>query len=426
MKIRTANPDFHKLWVANTVSRVGSQITFVALPLTAVVLLKAAPLQMGILTACGTLPYLLLGLPVGVWVDRLRRLPLLINADIGRALLLATIPLLTTLGKLSIEYLYLLAFITGILTLIYDVTEEAYLPAIVEDEHLLESNSQLETINSMAQLLAPVIAGGLVQLLTAPIAILIDSASFGWSAFWLKRIKKQEAEPTATQHDNLWLEIQDGLSFLLHNPILRPSLLTGLQWQLFGGMTDAIIILYLVEILHLPPAAIGLMYATGSFSGLVVSNFTHKAVTKFGLGRTLIISAIILGFGWLFIPLAIGTSWIAFIMIATGMLFVGAGNTMWNILTSSISQAVTPNRLLGRVNASGLFLTWGALPVGSLIGGWLAEQWGLRSTLLLACGGILFGTFWVLFSPLRLLLKMPDKKADENQLGLKKLSEGIN
>ena len=425
MKIRFVNADFRKLWIANTVSRVGSQITFVALPLTAVILLKATPLQMGILTACGTLPYLLLGLPAGVWVDRLRRLPLLINADIGRALLLATIPLFATLEKLSIEYLYLIAFSTGALTLVYDVTEEAYLPTIVEDEHLLESNSQLETINSMAQLLAPVIAGGLVQLLTAPIAILIDSISFGWSAFWLKRIKKQEIKSTPTQPDNLWLEIRDGLSFLLRNPILRPSLLTGFQWQLFGGMTDAIIILYLVETLHLPPAAIGLMYAIGSFSGLVASNFTNKAVAKFGLGHIVITSALILGFGWLFIPLAIGTSWAAFTIIATGMLFVGAGNTMWNILTSSINQAVTPNRLLGRVNASNLFLTWGALPLGSLIGGWLAEQWGLRSTLLLACGGILFGTFWVLFSPLRSLLKIPDKKNDENQPDLISLPEGI-
>ncbi|MFH2103725.1 MAG: MFS transporter [Chloroflexota bacterium] len=401
------NIDYRRLWIANSVSSLGSQITFLALPLTAITLLHASPVQMGILTACGTLPFLIVSLPAGVWVDRLQRRPILITADIGRAILLGMIPLLALLGILHIKHLYLVAFLTGILSLLYDVTEETYLPAIVGSEHLVEGNSQLAAIDTTAEMTAPVIAGGLVQVLTAPIAIAIDAVSFLWSAFWLSRIQQQESKPAPIRQGGVWQEIREGIAYLVHNPLLRPSMLTGIQWQLFGGMTDALLILYLAVTLHLPPITIGLVYAVGSLSALVTTNFSKNATKKFGPGPITIGAALLLGIGWLIVPLAFGTSWMAFGMIAVGMLIAGAGNMLWNVTTTSITQTITPNRLLGRVNASSRFLTEGALPVGALIGGWLAEQWGLRPALLLSCSGVFLGVLWVWYSPLRSLCSFP-------------------
>lgn len=405
------NLDFRRFWIANSVSSLGTQVTFLAFPLTAVTLLHASAAQMGVLTACGTLPYLLLGLPAGVWVDRLRRRPILIVADIGRALLLCMIPLLALLRVLQIEHLYLVAFLAGTLSLLYDVTEEAYLPTIVGREQLMEGNSQLAAIDTTAELTAPIVAGGLVQWLTAPIAVLVDALSFLWSAFWLGRIQQQEVKRAADAPRNAWLEVREGVSYLVRNPLLRPSMLTGAQWQLFGGMIDALLILYLAQGLHLPPAAIGLVYAAGSLSALVATRFSTKATQMFGPGPIAIGAALLLGIGWLFVPLAVGTPWVAFGIISAGMLLAGAGNMLWNVTTTSITQTITPDRLLGRVNASGSFLASGALPVGSLLGGWLAEWWGLRPALLLACGGLLLGVLWVWNSPLRALTSFPHSEA---------------
>lgn len=410
------NLDFRKLWVANSVSSFGKEITFLALPLTAITLLHISPMQMGILTACETLPFLIISLPAGVWVDRLRRRPLLIMADIGRAIILGMIPALALLGTLRIEHLYMVAFLSGTLSLLYDVTEETYLPTVLGREQLVDGNSQLAIIDTTAELTAPVIAGGLVQLLTAPIAITVDALSYLWSAFWLSRIRQQENQPVPNKQSNAWREIRDGVVYLVRHPLLRPSTLTGMQWQFFGGMTDALLILYLVEILHLPSTTIGLVYAVGSLSALITTKLSGQVTRKFGPGPIAVSAALLLGFGWLIVPLAVGTPWVAFGIIGAGMFFVGVGNMLWNVTTTSITQTITPNRLLGRVQASNHFLTSGALPAGALIGGWLAEQWGLRLALLLSCAGVFLGVWWVWNSPLRSLRRFPHREANTKPL----------
>jgi MFS family permease len=407
------NLDFRKLWMANSVSSLGSQVTLLALPLTAITLLHASPVQMGLLTACGTSPFLILSLPAGVWVDRLRRRPILIATDVSRAVLLGTVPLLAILGVLRIEHLYGVAFLAGSLSLLYDVAEGTYLPAIVGTEHLVEGNSQLAVIDTTAEMTAPVVAGGLVQLLTAPIAIAIDAASYLWSAAWISSIQQHESSPAPILQSDAGQEIRAGIAYLLQNPILRPSLLTGIQWQFFGGMNDALLILFLAETLHLPPVTIGLVYAVGSLSGLIASRFSQKATRKYGPGPVTIGAALLLGTGWLIVPFAVGTPWMAFGIIASGMLIAGAGNMTWNVTTTSITQAITPNRLLGRVNASDRFFTSGALPVGALIGGWLGQLWGLRPTLIFSCSGLFLGVLWVWFSKLRSLNAFPESLSGE-------------
>jgi predicted MFS family arabinose efflux permease len=405
---------FRKLWLGKTISSLGSQITFVALPLTAVLMLKASAKQMGLLTAAGTLPYLLFGLPAGAWVDRLPRRAILITADAGRAALLVTIPVAALLQHLRIGHLYLVAFLSGLLTLAYDVAEEAFLPALVHREQLVEGNSRMAAIDSVATIAGPSLGGGLVQALTAPIAIIVDVVSFVVSVTLLSSIRAVEpAYAPAERRVGLRTEIGEGLRFVLQHPLLRAVVGTSSTMQLFGGMFNALLALFLTQELALPPAALGLMYAIGSASGLMAAVSAGKLTRGAGVGRVIVAAALAIGAGWLVVASAHGTPAAAFATIGAGILVAGAGNTLYNINTASLSQAIAPDRLLGRVNATKLFIGWGALPVGSLVGGFLGEAIGLRATVLVAGVGLASGFLWVALSPVRTLVSLESADREE-------------
>jgi MFS family permease len=396
------NPNFRKLWVGRTISAVGSQITFIALPLTAVLLLNTSAVQMGILTAAVTLPYLLVGLPAGVWVDRLRRRSILITADVCRAVLLVTIPLVALLNLLRIEHLYLVAFLSGIFTVFYDVAEEAFLPSLIRREQLVEGNSKMAAMGSLVEITGPSIGGGLVQWLTAPVAIIADVLSFVVSALFLAFIRVAEPAPVyPEERRNLAAEIGEGLRFVLHHPLLRPVTGTTATFQLFGGMFDVLLALFITRELGLPPATFGLVYAIGSASGLMGAAFGERLTRRTGIGRMIVMAACAIGAGWLTMSFAQGTPVTAFAILAGGFVVAGLGNTLYNIGVASLSQAVTPDRLLGRTNATRLFIGWGTLPIGSLIGGFLGQAIGIRPTLLVAGIGLASGFLWVALSPLR-------------------------
>jgi MFS family permease len=397
-----SHPGFRRLWLGKTVSSLGSQITFVAVPLTAVLVLEASARQMGILTAAGTLPYLLLGLLAGVWVDRLPRRAILIAADIGRAIVLVTIPLAALLNRLAIGQLYLVAFLSGVFTLFYDVTEEAFLPSLIDRSRLIEGNSRMAAIDAVVTIAGPGIGGGLVQALTAPMAVIVDVVSFVVSATFLRSIRVTESPAVCPERGaGLRAEIAEGLCFVWQQPLLRAIVATSSTMQLFGGMFNALLALFLTRELGLPPAALGLMYAVGSASGLVGAGLGGGLTRRAGVGRVIVLAALAIGLGWLVVAAAQGGPAVAFAVIAGGITLAGLGNTLYNINTASLSQAITPDRLLGRVNASKLFVGWGALPLGSLIGGFLGEAIGLRTTLLFAGLGLASGFAWVALSPVR-------------------------
>jgi MFS family permease len=397
-----SHPGFRRLWLGKTVSSLGSQITFVAVPLTAVLVLEASARQMGILTAAGTLPYLLLGLLAGVWVDRLPRRAILIAADIGRAIVLVTIPLAALPNLLSIEQLILVAFLSGVFTLFYDATEEAFLPSLIDRSQLIEGNSRMAAVDAVVTIAGPGIGGGLVQALTAPMAVIVDVVSFVVSAAFLKSIRVTESPAVRPERGaGLGAEIAEGLRFVWQQPLLRAIVATSSTMQLFGGMFNALLALFLTRELGLPPAALGLMYAVGSASGLVGAGLGGGLTRRVGVGRVMVLAALAIGLGWLVVAAAQGGPVVAFAVIAGGITLAGLGNTLYNINTASLSQAITPDRLLGRVNASKLFVGWGALPLGSLIGGFLGEAIGLRTTLLFAGLGLASGFAWVALSPVR-------------------------
>jgi predicted MFS family arabinose efflux permease len=398
------HPDFLKLWAGQSVSVLGDQVGFLALPLTAVLVLGATPAEMGFLGAAERAPFLLIGLFAGVWIDRRRRRPVLIGADVGRALLVGSIPLVALLGRLSMGYLYWVAFVTGVLTVLFDVSYQSYLPALVARDRLVEGNSKLEVSNSVAQIVGPSVAGVLVQLLTAPIALLVDALSFVVSIVSLGFIRAPEPKPErAADRAGLRRELGEGMATVFKNPLLRAIAgCTGTS-NLFSNATFAIFVLYATRDLAIGPAALGLVLAAmgpGALLGALLAGYLAR---RFGLGRTIVGAILLGGVGSWLVPLASGPPSVAAATIAGGFFIIGFVNPVYNINQVSLRQTITPHRLLGRMNATMRFLVWGTMPIGSLLGGFLGEAIGLRPTLAIAALGSSLTFLWVFLSPVRAL-----------------------
>jgi MFS family permease len=401
--------DFMRLWTAQTVSQFGSQITQLGLPLTAALVLGASPAQMGVLGAAEFAPFLLFGLIAGVWVDRLPRRPILVWADLGRALLLATIPAGAYLGLLRIEQLYLVGFLAGVLTVFFDVAYMAYLPSLVERDRMVEGNSKLELGRSAAQIAGPGVAGGLIQLLTAPIAILLDSLSFLFSAACLFGIRRAEPPPEPrAEAGSVWQQIGEGLAVVLKSRLLRPiALCTGTS-NLFGNMLFAVFILFVTRELGIDAGTLGLLFTVGAVGGMAAAAAAGRLAGAIGVGPTIVGAILVGGLGNLLVPLFAEPGWVGLGVLALAGFASGVGNVVYNITQVSLRQAITPHRLQGRMNASMRFVVWGTIPIGSLIGGFLGEQIGLRPTMLVGgLGGLLAG-LWVFFSPVRSLREQPE------------------
>ena len=394
--------NFLRFWSANIISDFGSGINFLVLPIIGAVTLEASAVQMGYLSAAGTLPYLLFGLPVGAFVDQLRKRPLLILADLGRLILIATLPIATLLGQLTWPHLILVTFLGGCLTLLADVAEEAFLPGLISRDNLVEGYSKLSSSNSVIELSGPALAAGLIELLTAPIALIIDAASFLVSSILLGTIQIDEPVPqSVAERLSFWQQIRQGLSFIRHHTQLRPMLLNNSTMQLFGGMVDALLIIYLLQ-LGLPATFVGVIFSVGGLAGLGAAAWGRRAAKRFGLGRMVVLGSLLIGVGALARPLAFGSPWLAGAILLLGQLVSGFGNTVYNIGYDSLAQSLTPDELLGRVNATGLFIGFGALPVGALLGGLFGEWLGLRTAVAISSTGLLLSVLWVYFSPLQI------------------------
>lgn len=393
---------FRAFWAGRTVSALGSQVTLLALPLVAVLALGATPLQMGLLTAAGSLPALLCGLVVGVWVDRRRRRPLMIVADLGRGALLLAIPVAALLGVLRVETLYAVAFLAGGLTLVFDVAAQSFFPTLVGRDRLVAGNSALEVSRSGAEILGPGLAGGLVQLVTAPFAVVADAASFLASALLLGLIRAPEPVPEPPDaRQRLWPAIGEGLRAVLGHPVLRALAGAAGLLACFNSVLEAVFLLYLSRDLGLAPALLGLIFAGGSVGFLVGAAVAGPVAARLGQGPTLIAAIALVGLSDFLIPLAGGVRAFAAPLLVAAQFLFGLGLTGYNIAAVSLRQGSTPDRLQGRVNASVRFLVQGLTPLGALAGGVLGLWLGLRPTLVLAAAGELLAALWLLASPLR-------------------------
>ena len=398
------HPDFRKFWAGRTISLFGSEITMLALPLTAILTLDATPAQLGILTAAATLPSLLVSLPAGAWVDRLRRRPVLIGADWGRALLLGSIPLAAALGPLRIEYLYLVAALASALTVFFNVAADSYLPALIPRRQLVEGNSKLAASESLAQIAGPGVGGVLVQLISAPLTILVDAGSFLASALCLRLIRTVEpAQPAGNQEQRIWREIGEELRLLTREPVLRAFAGCSGTLNGFGGIGDALFRLYALRHLAMSPALLGTIYALGSVAWLFGAVLVNRVTLRLGQGPTMLMGALLIGVANLLVPLAGVLLGAALPLLVCRSLLLGIANPLYNVTSTSMQQALTPPRLLGRVNASMEFIGVGTLPLGALVGGILAEALGVWNALLIGALGGLLAVLWLLLSPVRSL-----------------------
>src|SRR5438093_7011779 len=399
--------DFLLLWSGQSVSRIGDQFTGLAVPYMAAYVLAASPGEMGLLGAAGTLPFLLFGLLVGVWVDRRQRRSVLILADVGRGAIIATIALLGLASLLQITYLYVFSFFIGILTVFFDVAYQAYLPALVERNQLVDANSKLETTNSVAGTGGPAVAGAVIEGFSAAAAMVFDAASFFFSALTLIAIRKREAVPPPAERRSVLADIREGLHVVVGEPRLRWIAACTAWSNFFSNMIfAALLILYLKNALGFTPLSLGLLFTVASLGGIVGAATSSRIAKRIGVGPSILAGAIL--FSLPALPLPFVTGPLAFPAIPA-MFFVSfVGNLLYNINQVSFRQAIVPVRLQGRLNATMRTIVWGTLPLGAFTGGGLGDLIGVRNAIIVGLVGGAFASLWILFSPVRRIREMPE------------------
>jgi MFS family permease len=400
------HPDFLKLWSGQTISQFGTQISQLAIPLAAILVLDASAFEVALLGTVEFLPFLLFALPAGVWVDRLRRRPILVIGDVGRGIALATIPLAYAVDALTMWQLYVVGFVVGTLTVFFDVAYQSYLPSLVARDQLVDGNAKLEVSRSAAQLAGPGLAGVLVGVLTAPYAVLADAVSFLASASFIFGIRRQEPEPDADEQRSMRRELMEGLRYVLGHKYWRPITATVALSNFFGSVGFSIFLVYAVRELGLSAVTIGLVFGVGNVGWLLGALAATRLSGAFGVGRTIVLSTLLFSPAMLLIPLAPKS--FPYPLLIAGLITLGFAAVVFNVTAISFMQAITPDRMLGRLNASRRFVVWGVIPLGSLIGGALASRVGLSETLWIGAIGSAFACLPVLFSPVRSIGRMDD------------------
>jgi MFS family permease len=400
--------DFERLWAALSVSLMGTEITALALPLLAALTLGASALEMGILAAAGQVPFLLFSLPAGAWIDRLPRRPVLIATDVASSLLLVSVPLAVPFGGPNFPHLVVVAFGVGTMTVVSEVAHYAYVPSLVGRERLTESNSRLQVSYSAAAAAGPGLAGALVQLLSAPVAVLADAVSFLISAALLRSIRRPEPPPDRSDARlPMRRSIADGMRRLLGQPLLRAIIVASVPITFFTSGFLALYVLYASRELGLAPATIGLIFAAGGVGAISGAMLARRAADRFGVGPAIIGGWVLAAAGTLLVPLAAGPTVVVVVILALSKAFEGITDTVANIHQWSLRQVVTPDHLAGRVTAGHRFAVYGAGAAGALAGGALGTALGLRPALFVCAVGALLSPLPAVFSPLRQLREQP-------------------
>ncbi|HEY3528579.1 MAG TPA: MFS transporter [Nocardioides sp.] len=391
--------DFRRLWAGDAISQVGTMVTMLAMPLLAVKVLHATPFQVGLLTTFEFLAFLVIGLPAGAWVDRMRRRNVMITADLGRVVSLGSVPVAAAFGVLTIWQLYVVVLLTGGLTVFFDVSYQSYLPFLVGRTRLVEGNAKLQGTQSVAQVAGPSVGGFLVQLIGAPYAIAADAASYLWSALWVGAIRRREPKPERAADANLVHEIREGVSFIAHHGILRSIAGCTATSNLWNAAGQPILIVLLARNLDLSAGLIGVLYSAAAVGGLVGALLAQRLAARIGQGPVIWLS-VALSSPLAFVQPFLHRDWTLGLFVATQIAFY-AGVVVYNITQVSFRQALCPERLLGRMNATMRFVVWGTMPIGGLLGGALGSTVGVRTTLFVTAAGGSLSFLWVYLSPLR-------------------------
>jgi len=399
------HPQFRRFWTGQTVSLIGDQVTFIALPLVAVLVLDASAAQMGYLTAAALIPNLLFSLHAGAFVDRRgHRRQLMVMADVGRGLLLALVPLTAALGLLSLPALYVIAFLTGSLSVLFMVADSALFVALVSRGGYVGAQSLLNGSRAMASVVGPSLGGILVQALTAPLAIAVDAASYFVSAAYLLRVKVVEP-PREEERRGLLLS---GARFIAASPIVRPALCATATLNFFDYAFLALFVLYATRSLGVAPGTLGVVLGAGAVGAVIGAAATGRLVRRIGVGPMFVVGCVLFPVSLLLVPLAGGPHSLVLLCLLGAEFGAGLGVVMLDISIGSIFAAAIPDRFRSRVSGAYMVVNYGVRPLGSLAGGALATAIGTRETLWLAAAGGSLAVLWLVRSPLLRMRELPE------------------
>ncbi len=404
--------NFRKLWAGQAASIFGTSLTNVALPLTAVMFLQATPIQMGIIGAIRGVPAII-GLFLGVWVDRRPRGPILVSVDFGRMLLLLSVPVAYAVGQLSIELLYVVALGIGAMSMLFEIAYRSFLPSLVRKTELVEANSKLELANSGAEAIGPGLGGLLIELVVAPFAVIASAIMYLVSAIMFRSLRLTESISSQLvdsngERESMLAGIKTGFTFFRKSRPLLGTTTAASTLVLFGEAYETLYILYLVRNLEFTPGMIGLIFSLGSI-GIFTASFISSWLTdRIGVGPTLILGFVIMTIGGFLVPLAEGSRAVVYMIVVLGEVSFVLGVIIWNIGHVSLRQSITPESLLGRVTSLQIVSSRAVTPLGAIIGGVLGELMGLRQAIFLFAGGMTAGVVWLFVFGVWKIREMPE------------------
>ena len=401
------NRNFLWFWTGEGVSQLGAQFTNLAIPVLAVSLLGASEWQVGVLGAAQTAAFLVVGLPAGVWIDRMLKRRVMIVADLVRAVVLALVPTLWFAGALEMWHLYIVGAVVGVATVFFDVSYQSYIPVLLPGEQVGSANSKLEATAQIAHIGGPGLAGALLTIVSAPVLLLADGVSYVFSAFALWRVRDTEVLSDPKDRQSLPKEIAEGLKFVFGHPLLWRIVGTTAVSNFFGMLAFTLEAILILRILGLGPAALGIIFGIGSVGGLLGALATPWLTKRIGEGTAISLSALAIGVGALALPLSAVFPAVAIPILIAGSFIQSFLVLVYNITQVTMRQRLTPPRLLGRMNASIRFVVWGVMPIGSLLAGVLGETLGVLPTMWIGTIGTFLGSAFVLFSPITLMKTLP-------------------
>ncbi|OLF07353.1 hypothetical protein BLA60_27670 [Actinophytocola xinjiangensis] len=399
--------DFLRYWVSQSFSRLGVQVAELVLPLAAILLVDATPVELGVVNALAFTPYLLLTLAAGVWIDRSRKRGLLVLSELGRVVVLAVIPLIALFGSVALWHLFVVAFLLGCCAVLFDVSGTAYLPSLVDRDQLLDGNSKLQATIVVTGSGGPAVAGLLVQLVTLPVALLTSAVSALVSLVCLRGIRRQEQPPEPRERRAL-REIGESLRFIAHDRNLRFLTIRSGLVNLCFLARNTMLPLFVLQTLGLSASALGFVLGVGAIGALIGSMVAKRLAVRLGPGRVIVVGYGVASAVQLLLPLAMGPSWLA-MAIMMSMFFVGGTfMTIGNTNVATLQQMLIPREQLGRVVAAMRTVTWGSQPLGALLGGALGALIGIRPTLFLIAIAFCLSALWLVLSPIAKLKTMPE------------------
>jgi MFS family permease len=404
-------PEFLKLWAAQSISQIGDQVTYLALPLVAVLTLDASAAQMGLLTAAELMPHLLFSLFAGVWIERRsNRRKLMIAADIARAGLLASVPLAAAFDVLTFPQLYAVGFVAGSFAVLFDISWATLFPAVVPRRDFVDANSKLSLSRSVSFVTGPAIAGFLVQALTAPVTLLVDAFSFLGSALFLGRIRTEEPPPERDGNGVLG-SLRDGMRFVLRDDLIRADLGCAATVNLFNFVFHAIFILYATKQLGVAPGTLGIALGVGAVGGILGALVAPRLERAIGIGPSVVVGSVLFPAPLILVPIATGSELTLGLMLGAAEFFSAVGVMIFDVSAASMLFMRTPDRIRARTAGTFRFVNYGIRPIGALLGGALGTAIGLQATLWIGVLGALLGVVWLVFSPIPRLREAPAEAA---------------